>query len=264
MSSKQAILVVSFGTSHEDTREKTIGAIENHIKDTYPEMEVRRAFTSGMILKVIKNRDGVNIDNVPKAMKRLIKNGYKNIFVQPTHILHGEEYDKMTKQLLSFSEQLESLTIGRPLLSQSTDYEIVCNSIMHYFPKLKSDEVLVLMGHGTTHFADAAYAALDYRFKALGFSQVFVGTVEGYPRLENVVRQIIRINPKKVILFPLMIVAGDHAINDMASDEEDSWKRIFENEGYTVECVLKGLGELEEIRDLYLSHIAAEMKTDVR
>jgi sirohydrochlorin cobaltochelatase len=254
---KQAILVVSFGTSHKETRDKTIGAIEKSIADKYPERELRRAFTSGMIMKVLKNRDNMHIDNVTEAMERLVKEGFTDLIVQPTHIINGDEYEKMMAQIEPFMDKIETIRIGSPLLSSSEDYDATCRAVMKQLPQLKETDALVLMGHGTEHYVDAAYAALDYRFKALGYSNVFVGTVEGYPDIETVLEQVKCFGPEKVILMPFMVVAGDHATNDMAGDEEDSWKCIFNNAGFEVECLLKGIGEFEEIRKIYIEHIEA-------
>lgn len=257
MSKKQAILAVSFGTSHKETREKNIEAIEQQLRENFPLYELRRAFTSGMIMKALEKRDHLHIDNVTEAMEKLARDGFVKVVLQPTHILNGDEYDKMVKQTKGFEDRFHTISIGEPLLTRSQDYEMVCKGLMNHFPDLGQDEALVLMGHGTGHFADAAYSALDYRFKALGYRQVFVGTVEGYPELSDVLQQVKAYGPKKVILLPFMVVAGDHAVNDMAGDSEESWKSAFEKEGYEVECVMKGLGEFPEIREIYMSHAMA-------
>lgn len=259
MAEKKALLAVSFGTSHEDTRKKTIGAIETQFQEQFPHWDVRRAFTSGMIMKVIKERDGIHIDNTAEAMDRLVQDGYQQVFVQPTHVMNGDEYDKMVSQVMAHQDRFSEVSIGAPLLTVSQDYEDVCRGIMSQFKNLKSSQALVLMGHGTGHFADAAYAALDYRFKALGYDNVFVGTVEGYPALSHVLNMVNKAKPDKVFLLPLMVVAGDHAVNDMAGDEEDSWNTVFQEAGYEVECILKGLGEFEEIRQIYVNHIKEKM-----
>ncbi|MDF2654228.1 MAG: sirohydrochlorin cobaltochelatase [Bacillota bacterium] len=259
-SEKKAILVVSFGTSHETTREKTIGAIEREVSTAYPDYEIRRAFTSGMILRVLEKRDQIKIDNVAEAMKKLVEEGFQEVFVQPTHVIPGDEYDKMSADVTAFAGQIDVLAIGKPLLYDTDDYFAVIQGIMSELPKLGSEDALVLMGHGSEHPINAAYAAMDYRFKDEGYPNVFVGTVEGYPDLEVVLKQVKSFAPKKVTLLPLMVVAGDHAVNDMASDEEDSWKTAFEKEGFEVECILRGLGEFPAIRKIYLEHIAREMK----
>lgn len=253
---KKAILVVSFGTSHAATREKTIGAIERNIAEAYPEYEVRRAFTSRMILKVLEKRDGIIIDSVVEAMNRLVSDGFREVLVQPTHVIPGDEYGGMMADVKMFAGQFERITIGKPLLYYTDDYGRVIRAIMEQFPELREREALVLMGHGTEHPADTAYAALDYHFKAMGYPNVFLGTVEGYPDIETVFKQVDSFYPDKVVLAPLMVVAGDHAVNDMAGEGEDSWKSLFEKAGYEVDCILKGLGEFQSIRNIYLQHIA--------
>jgi sirohydrochlorin cobaltochelatase len=258
---KKALLVVSFGTSHAETREKTVGAIEKNIAEAYPEYEVRRAFTSGMILKVLEKRDGIVIDNVAEAMSRLVSDGFEEVLVQPTHVISGDEYDEMAGDVMLFEDRFETLRIGAPLLFNTEDYQKVVRAVMEQFPDLGKRDALVLMGHGTGHRINAAYAALDYRFKDMGYGNVFVGTVEAYPDIETVARHVEAFRPEKVILMPLMVVAGDHAVNDMAG-EEDSWKSVFERAGFEVECVLKGLGEFQSIRDIYLEHVASALEAE--
>lgn len=258
---RKALLVVSFGTSHAETREKTIGAIERDIAASFPEYEVRRAFTSGMILKVLEKRDGIVIDNVTEAMNRLADDGFREVLVQPTHVIPGDEYNDMVKAVAEFRDQFDEITIGTPLLYRTEDYQKVILAVIEQFPDLPEKAALVLMGHGTGHPINAAYAALDYQIKDMGYKNVFVGTVEGYPDLETVLRQVEAYRPEKVILLPLMVVAGDHAINDMAGEEEDSWKNVFEKAGFKVSCVLKGLGELQPIRGIYLEHVAQAIES---
>lgn len=254
MNKKQGILAVSFGTSHRETREKTIAAIEQQMQEAFPAYEVRRAFTSGMIMGILKKRDGIYVDNVTAALEKMARDGFTHVLLQPTHILNGDEYDKIADQAEACSHKFRQITIGKPLLTDSSDYEAVCRILMEQFPKGGKAEAILLMGHGTGHFADAAYAALDYRFKALGRDDIFVGTVEGYPALEDVIPQLCRYGAKKVTLLPFMVVAGDHAVNDMAGDEKDSWKSVLQREGMETECILKGLGEFPKIREMYIRH----------
>ncbi|MCC2864989.1 MAG: sirohydrochlorin cobaltochelatase [Clostridiales Family XIII bacterium] len=262
MTKKEAILAVSFGTSHQETRKKTIEAIEHRFREEFPGHEVRRAFTSGMIMNVLKKRDQIHVDNVSEALERLKKDRFDRVVVQPTHVINGEEYEKMTAQVQPWIDRFASIVVGRPLLTESDDYQAVCSAVLKQFPKLKEEEALVLMGHGTEHSADAAYAAMAYRFRAMGHNNVFVGTVEGYPALENLLPLVKEYGPKKVILLPLMVVAGDHARSDMAGEDEASWKSIFEKEGYEVMCILKGLGEFAEIQDIYVEHARQAMEND--
>lgn len=253
-----ALLVVSFGTTYRETREKTIEAIERDMIAAFPEADFKRAFTSGMIIGRIKHLEGVHINNVSEAMDEIVREGYKKILIQPTHIINGEEFEKMLGMILPYVDKFEKVKIGKPMLTSSQDYAKVVDIIVDDVKKsvgLDEDEALVLMGHGTEHYTDAAYAALDYRFKAMGYKNVFVGTVEGYPQIDEVLNMVREFGAKKVKLMPFMIVAGDHAINDMAGDEEDSWKAVFEDEGMKVQCILKGLGEIEGIRQMYVEHL---------
>lgn len=253
---KKAILVISFGTSYVEIREKTIRAIEKDITIAYPEYEIRSAFSSEVILRVLAERDKLKIDNVRDAMRRLIADGYTEVFVLPTHVIAGDEYEDMVETVMEFSEKIGKLTIGTPLLFETEDYRKVIEAVMEQFQELSEKEALVLMGHGMRHCINTVYVALDYQFKEMGYKNVFVGTIEAYPGLETVVRKVMAYKPEKVILLPLMVVAGYHAFNEMAGVEEDSWKSVFEKMGCRVECILKGLGEFQSVRNIYLDHIS--------
>ncbi|MEG0935867.1 MAG: sirohydrochlorin cobaltochelatase [Clostridia bacterium] len=256
---KPVILVVSFGTSYNDTRDITIGAIEEKVASAFPDYEVRRAFTSGIIIKKLAARDGLVILNVTQAMDKLVADGVKQLVIQPTHVMNGFEYDEMISAITPYQDKFESFKVGVPLLTSISDYQDAVSEIMAETP---SDEgqAIVFMGHGTEHFANATYAALDYRFKADGYQNVFVGTVEGYPDLAAVMKAVASSGATKVKLLPLMIVAGDHANNDMAGDDKDSWKTQFKAEGYEVDCVLKGLGEYAGIQDHFVEHVRAAIE----
>lgn len=257
---KKAVLVVSFGTSYNETREKTIGAVEEKIAGAFPDYDQKRAFTSQIIIDKVNERDGEKIDNVTEAMQRLVDEGYGTVVVQPTHVMNGEEYDEMKELTAPFEDKFVSIKYGKPLLTSSDDYAEVIEAIAADTPQLTDkDCAVVFMGHGTEHFANATYSALDYRFKALGYDNAFVGTVEGYPDLDKIKEDLSKYNPKKVVLMPLMIVAGDHATNDMAGDEEDSWKTQLKKEGYEVDCVLKGLGEYPGIQNMFVEHCQSAM-----
>lgn len=251
----KAILVVSFGTSYEDTRIKTIDAIENDIAKEFPEYKIYRAFTSKMIIKKLKKRDNLHIDTVSEALERMVNDGIKDLIIQPTHVINGIENDFMIEDTDAFRDKFNSIKIGAPLLTFTEDYRHIIKTIAEEFSYVKEDEALVIMGHGTDHHANAAYAALDYMFKEAGFKNVFIGNVESYPELDVVIKSLKENTYNKLYITPLMIVAGDHALNDMASDEEDSWKTLLENEGYNVECIVKGLGEYKAIRNLFIKHI---------
>ena len=255
---KKAILIVSFGTSHHDSRTRTIVALEKAIARAYPEYEIHSAFTSQMIIDKLKKRDGLSINNVAAAMQRLVAGGVGTLVVQPTHIIPGLEFEKMVANIEPYKDYFASLSYGVPLLSATADYRALVRAFKtQLVPTLAGNTALLLMGHGSEHFANAAYAALDYMFKEQNVKNVFVGAVENYPGLENVLPFLKAGGYTKVILQPLMIVAGDHACNDMAGAGEDSWKNILEAEGFIVECILKGLGEFAAIQDIYIEHLAA-------
>lgn len=252
---KQAILVVSFGTSYHETRKKTIDAIEKAIEKAFPDHQIYRAWTSKMIMKKLLKRDGIKIHTVREAMAQMAADGITDVIIQPTHVINGLENEWMIKDALSCRNDFHSIRFGTPLLTSSEDNDALVSIINHAFPDLKEDEALVLMGHGTTHYANSIYAAMDYTFKDKGYKNIFLGTVEAYPSMETLLRMIREQHPQKIILTPFMIVAGDHATNDMAGEDPDSWKCQFEAAGYEVECVLKGLGEYPMIHDLFIRHI---------
>jgi sirohydrochlorin cobaltochelatase len=261
--SKKVILVVSFGTSYNDNREKTIGAIEEEISRAYPDYIIKRAFTSRMIINKLKKRDGIQVDNVDEALCRLVLEGYGTVIIQPTHVMNGFEYEEMMSLIEPYKGSFGNLRIGTPLLTSAEDYTTLTEAVVAEVPEVNEDgTAVILIGHGTDHFANSAYAALDYRIKDMGYHNVFIGTVENYPDLDTVKKQIAAHKVKKIILYPLMIVAGDHANNDMAGDEEDSWKSVFEKEGYEVECNLKGLGEYEGIRRMFVERVDAAITVE--
>lgn len=253
-SPKKAILAVSFGTSYEETRKRTIDAIEQDLDSAFPRHQLYRAWTSKMILAKLKKRDGVHIFNVKEAMEQMIADGITEVIVQPTHVINGIENDLMQKDVLSYGEHFHKISFGTPLLTTQKDNEDTILALMKEWKDLPENELLVLMGHGTTHYANAVYAALDYTFKDMGYDHVFLGTVEAYPALDTLLRQVKEFHPAKVHLAPFMIVAGDHARNDMAGDNPDSWRYQFEHAGFQVECHLKGLGEYKGIRELLVAH----------
>lgn len=251
---KKAMLVVSFGTSHADTREKNIDRIEKDICAAFPDYRFYRAWTSKMILKKLKNRDGIVIDTVKEAMERMAEDGIREVIVQPTHVMNGIENDQMTEDVRACEARFERIRIGAPLLTTEQDSRDAIAALAQEWGTVPEDEALVLMGHGTEHYANTVYAALDYMMKDLGYKNMFLGTVEAYPTLEALIRQVKKINPVKVHLSPFMIVAGDHAKNDMSGEAEDSWASCFLRAGFDVECHLKGLGEYPQIREIFVRH----------
>lgn len=252
---QKAILVVSFGTSYETTRKATIEAIENEIASAFPDYRVYRAWTSKMIIAKLKKRDHLCVDTVKEAMEHMISDGIKEVIVQPTHVTNGIENDAMKEDVLFYKDQFSSIRIGTPLLTSEKDTTAVFEALKEEFADLSDDTALVFMGHGSPHYASAIYAALDYSFKDQGKPNYFMGTVEGYPNVEAVMRNVKKSDLKKVHLAPFMIVAGDHANNDLAGDEDDSWKSLFQQDGYEVSTQLKGLGEYAGIRKLFVEHV---------
>ena len=253
---KPVILMVSFGTSYNDSREITIGAIEEDVQAAYADWEVRRAFTAQTVIDILDKRDGLKIDNVVEAMERLVADGVKKVVIQPTHIMNGYEYDDVMAEIAPYADRFEAFAVGAPLLTHEQDYEKVIAALLANHEHAGSTDVaLVYMGHGTEHFANAAYSQLENMMHADGYENAFVGTVEGFPALDNVLAKIAAYGAQKVVLAPLMVVAGDHANNDMAGDEADSWKTAFTAAGYEVECVLEGLGQNSAVRALYVEHV---------
>ena len=250
------ILVVSFGTSFNDSRRLTIGGIENAIREAFPDWSVRRAFTSQIIIDHVNKRDGVKIDNVKEALDRAVDNGVKNLVVQPTHLMAGLEYHDLEEEVMSYADAFESITMGENLLAEDGDFEEVAKIITARTAEYDDGETAIcFMGHGTEAESNAVYAKMQEVLTADGFENYFVGTVEATPSLEDVMAAVGEGEYKRVVLMPLMVVAGDHANNDMAGDEEDSWKSQFEAEGYSVECVLEGLGQQPEIQQMYVEHL---------
>ena len=253
---KPVILVVSFGTSYNDTRDKTIGAIENKIAETYPDYEVRRAFTSQIIIDKLKERDNLEIDNVEEALDRLVSDGVKTLVVQPTHLMSGYEYDDLAAAVEEYKDKFDSVAFGAPLLTSEEDFDAVAAALPEITKDYNQDgTAVVFMGHGTEHESNAVYEKLQGKLTDAGLDNYYIGTVEATPSLDDMVAAAKDGGYSKVVLEPLMVVAGDHANNDMAGDEDDSWKSVFEKEGFEVECVLSGLGEFSEIQDIYAAHV---------
>ena len=253
--SKKALLVISFGTSYAETRKKTIEATEELLKKAYPEHDFYRAFTSRVIIKKLKKRDDLFIDLPKEALQKLKEAGYTEVICQTTHIINGHEYDITLKELKAFEKDFEVLKLGRPLLTSADDYKKTMDILVNHMPDFKENEALIYMGHGSYHHANSTYPCMDYILKHHGHENVYVATVEGFPELSDILPKLEEKKYKKIILAPFMLVAGDHAINDMASDEEDSWKTQLIEAGFEVEIILQGLGEYTEIQELFLEHL---------
>ena len=274
------LLVVSFGTSFNDSRVKDIKGIEDALQAAYPDWSVRRAFTAQIIINHVQARDGEKIDNMEQALERAVANGVKNLVVQPTHLMHGAEYDEMMEMVDSYRDKFESVAIAEPLLGEvgsdatviNADKEAVAKAITAEAVKTagfdsldaaaKDGTAFVFMGHGTSHTAKVSYSQMQSQMNALGYKNVFIGTVEGEPEetaCENVIEAVKAAGYTKVILRPLMVVAGDHANNDMAGADDDSWLSQFQASGdfASVECQIAGLGEIEDIQQRYIEHTKA-------
>ena len=279
------LLVVSFGTSFNNSRISDIGGIEKALQDANPDWSVRRAFTSQIIINHVQARDGEKIDNVEQALERAVSNGVKNLVVQPTHLMHGVEYDELTEAVGTYTDKFESVKIAEPLLGEvgsdaaviNEDKEAAARAVTAKavetagYKSLDAAEedgaAFVLLGHGTSHTAKVTYSQMQTQMNELGYKNVFVGTVEGEPKetaCEAVIEAVKEAGYKKVILRPLMVVAGDHANNDMAGDDDDSWKSMFLAAGTfdSVDTQVEGLGGIEAIQQIYAAHTAAAIKGD--
>ena len=252
---EKELLVASFGTSFNDNRRLTIGAIENAMEKEFPDYSVRRGFTAQIIIDHVERRDGIHIDNMDEALERAINNGVKTLVVQPTHLMNGLEYEELTGQLAEYADSFEQIAVGEPLLTSDDDFNRVMKAIVEATAEYDDGETAIcFMGHGTEAASNEVYGKMQDLLKANGYDNYYVGTVEAEPSLEDVLTAVQAGDYKKVVLEPLMIVAGDHANNDMAGDEEGSWKTEFENAGYEVTCILRGLGELPEIQQILVEH----------
>lgn len=253
---KDVILVVSFGTSYNDNRDATIGAIEEAITAEFQDYEVRRAFTSQIIIDKLKERDGLEIDNVEQALEKLAAEGVRNLVVQPTHLMDGYEYMDLKEELSEYEDQFGQVVLGAPLLIEDSDFEATAKAIAEATASKDDGKTAIcFMGHGTEAASNSVYAKLQTVMADMGYQNYFIGTVEAAPTVEDLMAALDQAGIyEKVVLQPLMVVAGDHANNDMAGEEEDSWKSQFEAAGYEVECILEGLGQNEAIRQIYVSH----------
>ena len=274
---EKELLVVSFGTSYNDSRRLTIGAIETALAEAFPDWSVRRAFTSQIIIDRVRERDGVEIDNVKAALDRAVDNGVKTLVVQPTHLMHGAEYDEMVEAIEKYQDKFEQVAVAEPLLGEVGDDATVINADKEAVAKAVVAEeaseagfkdaadaadqgtAFVLMGHGTAHVAKVTYSQMQTQMQNLGYSNVFIGTVEGEPEetsCESVIEAVKAAGYKNVVLRPLMVVAGDHANNDMAGDDDDSWKSQFEASGAfdKVDTQISGLGRIKAVESFYVAH----------
>ena len=275
---EKELLVVSFGTSFNDSRVADIKSIEDALQEANPDWSVRRAFTAQIIINHIQARDGEKIDNMEQALERAVANGVKQLVVQPTHLMHGAEYDEMCAAIDKVRDKFESVEIAEPMLGEvgndatviNADKEAVAKAVVAAALEESGYEstaaakdagvAYVLMGHGTAHVAKVTYSQMATQMAQLGYENVFVGTVEGEPEetsCEAVIEAVKNAGYTTVVLRPLMVVAGDHANNDMAGADDDSWKTMFEAAGFTVNCQISGLGRIADVQALYVAHTKA-------
>ncbi len=259
---KKGIIVASFGTSYEETRRLCIESIENKVEKEFIEYQVERAFTSQMVISKLKKRDGILVNNVTEALQKMKQEGIVQVFIQSLHIVPGHEYNKLLRQVKLFNEKNNDMKIhvGEPLLNDDVDYKKVVEAIE--IKALNHNEAVVFMGHGTDHASDSSYDLLEKHFRKEYSDNIFIGTVEGGTKLEDIIPQLLEKKISNVKLMPFMLVAGDHAMNDMAGDEEDSWKSMLIDNGFHVEIAMNGLGENEKIQDIFLWHLKDAMKNN--
>ena len=250
----KALLVVSFGTSYKASRKATIEKIEQDLADAFQDYRLYRAWTSKFIISILKKRDNYTVSTVREALEQMISDGIRELVVQPTHILDGIENNVMKEEVPSYKKYFDKITFGTPLLSRPEDENHAIEAVLSDFPDLKKNEALVFMGHGTTHQVNSIYASLDQKFKTSGHSNVFIGTVEADPTIHDLVQKVTALHPSRICVTPFMIVAGNHAHNDMAGNSPDSWVCQFENAGFEVCPILKGLGEYPGIRAMFVEH----------
>ena len=252
---KKGILVTSFGTTFEETRKLCIESIENRIKDEFEDHLVLRAFTSRVVISRLKKNQDYFVDNPTEALEKMKENGVKDIYVQPLLIIEGVEYDKIKKEVNDFLENNKdfNIKVGKPLLISDLDYEEAVDGLK--LDEDKDGEGIVFMGHGSYHSADLAYEKLQATIRNKGFNNVFIGTVEGEKNLDDIIVELVDRKINNVTIKPFMLVAGDHATNDMASDDEDSWKSLLEKNNIKAEPQIKGLGQVKEIQDIFIEHL---------
>lgn len=248
----KGLLVVSFGTSVAETRVKTIEAIEKDLAAAFSERKPYRAWTSGIIRRKLRASGELEVDSVEEALERMLTDGITDLLVQPTHMLPGEEFAKVTKAVSAFSSRFSRLRLGQPLLTGQEDVRAVAAVLESSFPDIGSEEMLALMGHGSAEAEVNYYLLLNEAFLRDGKPNFVVGTVEDQPGIAPVLAAAEARKPKRICLLPFMVVAGDHALNDMAGDGEDCWAGKLRKEGFTVECVLKGMGEYPQVRAMYI------------
>ncbi|MDD2211384.1 MAG: sirohydrochlorin cobaltochelatase [Desulfitobacteriaceae bacterium] len=254
ISEKKCLLVASFGTTYTAEEKACIAATEKQMAENFSGYEIRRAFTSEMVRKILREQNGIRVDNVREALEKLRDDAFREVIIQPLHIIPGEEYhEKVRKVVAEFRHDFERIAVGNPLLMTVNDYAETIEALKTQLPTYCSNQAVILMGHGSAHPANAGYACLQLMLTDV-LPQVYVGTVESYPALKHILPKLKAARCNKVVLMPFMLVAGDHAHHDLAGDGDDSWKAILEKSGYKVDVYFHGLGENPAFQGIYLRH----------
>ncbi len=252
---RKAVLVVSFGTSFQEARAQTLDRIEMDVRQAFAGYGFRRSYTSPTIRRILKDRDGLQVDDVAQALEGLLADGYRKVAVQPTFVVGGKEYDRMVEMLFQYKGRFERLSWGTPLLEEAQDYRETLQAMEQELGAYRdAGTAVILLGHGTEHAANASYVRLQQTCDELGMEDFMVGTVEDSPLQEQLQRRLLAYGPKRVLLVPFLVAAGNHACRDIASDREGSWKSRMRNAGYETECLMKGLGQYSGIRQIYVRH----------
>ncbi len=248
------MVVVSFGTTYKETRERTLDVVESDFRGCFKEYDVYRAYTSRIVKKILKERDNIEVFNVKEALEHLLQEGYQKVVLQSLHIMNAIEYQIVKNTIKKFEDKFEYIVLGKALLTSDQDYSDVVESMSTILPTYQEGQAVVMMGHGTHHNENSAYTKLNDVFEKRGYKNIYIGTVEAEPTIEDILVELEKNNIKKVTLMPFMMVAGDHATNDLAGDEEDSWKSILLDKGYEVDIYLHGIAEIRGIRNIFIAH----------
>lgn len=253
---KKALAVVSFGTTYPEAR-TAIEHVEQALAKSFPEYTPFRAFTSRMVIRRIQQNEGVCVENPDELLARLAQEGYDEVLCQSLHVINGDEFSGLQATLQQHAGEFSSVRLGLPLLTENADYAVCADALLGNLPRPAQNEALLLMGHGTGHFSNAAYCQLENTFRHMGHENIYVATVEGFPELDYALGRLAHKHVEKVYLAPFMVVAGDHAQNDLAGEQPDSWRSILESKGYRTEVILKGIGGYGEIARMFCAHCAA-------
>lgn len=258
----KAILFAAYGIVDDETRENTVGKLVNMASSRYPDYEIRVSFTSELMIKKVTEK-GINIKNAADTLKALAGDGVKEVVIQPLHIIYSSESDRMYNGAKTQSSLFERVKLSKPLLADTADYFKICELLNRVY-QVEEEECLVLMGHGTEHYANSSYAALAYTLQQRNYKNIFIGALEAYPGIDVILEEVAAYHPRKVKLAPFLFATAGHAEIDMAGDQETSWKSQIEQLGYPVEIILKGLGDIEEFREIFIDHLADALQRSSR